>query len=221
MNLFVGYDPKEAVAYHVFCESVLAHTSRPVTFSPLHLSAMSFYNEVHADGSNAFIYSRFLVPFLMEFKGWAIYFDGDMILRDDVSMLWSLRDPAYAVQVVKHDYKTKQDKKYLGAPNHDYPRKNWSSVIIWNCGHPKHQLLTPEFIAGATGNYLHRFKWLDDLEIGELNRTWNWLVGEYPSNVDAHLLHFTLGTPCFKEYRSDKEAAEWMGCLKLLNRGLD
>lgn len=221
MNLFVGYDPKEAVAYHVFCESVLAHATEPVTFRPLHLSSMKFYNEAHGDGSNAFIYSRFLVPFLMNFKGWAIYCDGDMLVRDDLSGLWSLRNPEFAVQVVKHDYQTKQAQKYLGAPNHNYPRKNWSSVIIWNCGHPKHRLLTPEFVASAAGSYLHRFSWLDDAEIGELDKTWNWLVGEYPPNTEAHLVHFTLGTPCFKGYRSDAEASEWMDYLRSLKRGLD
>lgn len=221
MNLFVGYDPKEAIAYHVFCESVLAHVTEPVTFRPLHLASMKFYNEAHGDGSNAFIYSRFLVPFLMDFRGWAIYCDGDMLVRDDLSGLWSLRDPNLAVQVVKHDYQTKQAQKYLGAPNHNYPRKNWSSVIIWNCSHPKHRLLTPEFVASATGSYLHRFSWLDDMEIGELDKTWNWLVGEYPPNTEAHLLHFTLGTPCFKDYRSEVEAREWMDYLKRLNRGLD
>jgi lipopolysaccharide biosynthesis glycosyltransferase len=167
------------------------------------------YEEAHDDGSNSFIYSRFLVPSLMQYKGWAIFIDGDMILRDDVAKLWELRDDSKAVMVVKHDYKTKMKKKYLGSPNEDYPRKNWSSVIMWNCGHPANKNVTPEFVENSTGAELHRFTWLDDSLIGELPIEWNWLPDEFGVNEGAKLLHYTLGTPCFHEFALTPMGAEW------------
>jgi lipopolysaccharide biosynthesis glycosyltransferase len=123
-----------------------------------------------------------------------------MILREDIVKLWELRDDSKAVMVVKHDYKTKMNEKYLGSKNEDYPRKNWSSVIMWNCSHPKNRILTPSFVEQATGAQLHRFSWLDDNDIGELPKEWNWLDVEYDYNLNAKLVHFTLGTPCFHEF---------------------
>jgi lipopolysaccharide biosynthesis glycosyltransferase len=145
----------------------------------------------------------------MNYQGWAIFIDGDMILRDDITNLWNLRDDSKAVMVVKHNYKTKMSEKYLGSKNEDYPRKNWSSVILWNCGHPSNQSITPEFVQNASGAAVHRFTWLMDSEIGELPKEWNWLPDEYGENADAKLLHYTLGTPCFKEFADTPMANEW------------
>lgn len=209
IRVFVGFDPREAVAYHTFCQSVLERASLPVSFTPLALNALAGYRETHTDGSNAFIYSRFLTPYLCGFDGWALFADGDMICRADIAELWALRDPRHAVQVVKHDYQTKAAQKYLGNKNENYPRKNWSSVMLFNCDHPKHRLLTPEFLQRTTGKFLHRFEWLDDADIGELPRVWNWLTTEYEDNYDAKLLHYTLGTPCFKDYENAEMADEW------------
>ncbi len=207
--IFIGYDPREAVAFHVCSNSIVRHVSQPVSINPLALRNLSFYVEKHTDGSNHFIYSRFLVPHLMEYRGWAIFMDGDMLLRDDMSRLWELRDPTKAVMVVKHDYKTKMTEKYLGAKNENYPRKNWSSVVLWNCEHPANRALTAEFVQAATGAQLHRFTWLDDSLIGELPIEWNWLPDEFGPNENAKLLHFTLGTPCFHEFASAPMASEW------------
>lgn len=209
IRLFVGYDPREAVAYHTFCQSVLEKASLPVSFTPLALNTLAGYSETHRDGSNAFIYSRFLTPYLCGFDGWALFADGDMVCRADLAELWSLRDPRFALQVVKHDYQTKAAMKYLGNKNENYPRKNWSSVMLFNCDHPKHRLLTPEFLQRSTGKFLHRFEWLDDGEIGELPKAWNWLTTEYEDNYEAKLLHYTLGTPCFADYRHAEMADEW------------
>jgi len=167
------------------------------------------YKETHTDGSNHFIYTRFLVPHLMSYTGWAIFIDGDMIVRDDIVKLWELREGNKDVMVVKHDYKTRMTEKYLGAKNEDYPRKNWSSVILWNCGNHPNRKLTPEFIQNSSGSYLHRFGWLDDARIGELPREWNWLPDEYGPNPDAKLLHYTLGTPCFHEFADTPQGNEW------------
>jgi hypothetical protein len=207
--IVVGFDAREAIAYHTFCQSVLEKSSEPVSFMPLAPNTLRGYREMHSDGSNAFIYSRFLTPFLRDYQGWAIFADGDMICCDDIAKLWAQRDETKALLVVKHDYKTKATGKYLGNKNEDYPRKNWSSLILWNCAHPKHRMLDPAFVMQATGAQLHRFTWLDDSEIGGLQTGWNWLTTEYPDNADANLLHYTLGTPCFIDYRNCDMADVW------------
>ena len=207
--VFVGYDPREAIAYHVCANSIIRNASQPVSLTPLALNLLDSYNETHADGSNHFIYSRFLVPHLMDYQGFAIFIDGDMILKDDINNLCNLYDPTKAVQVVKHNYQTCMPVKYLGAKNENYPRKNWSSVILWNCYHEAHKKLTPEFIQSATGAQLHRFSWIEDQDIGELPVEWNWLPDEYGPNPNAKLLHYTLGAPCFHEFATTPQGDEW------------
>ena len=209
INIFIGYDHREAIAYHVCANSIIRHSSKPISFMPLALNNMQDYQETHTDGSNQFIYSRFLVPHLMEYKGWAIFMDGDMLVRDDIEKLWALRDDSKAVMVVEHDYKTKMTEKYLSAKNENYPRKNWSSVILWNCGHAANKEVTPEFIENATGAQLHRFTWLSDDLIGELPKVWNWLPDELGANQDAKLLHYTLGTPSFHDFATTPMGDEW------------
>jgi lipopolysaccharide biosynthesis glycosyltransferase len=207
--IFVGYDPREAVAYHVCVNSIIRHASVPVAVVPLALNLMRDYTETHTDGSNQFIYSRFLVPYLMDFSGHAIFIDGDMIVRSDIAELWALRNDNMDVQVVKHDYETRQTEKYLGSKNENYPRKNWSSVILWNCGQTANCRLTPEFVQASTGAELHRFTWIKDQRIGELPTEWNWLPDEYGANPAAKLLHYTLGTPCFHEFAMANQSEEW------------
>lgn len=220
IRMFIGFDQREAVAYHAFCQSIIARASRPVSFAPLALNMLKGYRETHTDGSNTFIYSRFLTPFLCGFEGWAIFADGDMICLGDIAELWGLRDESKAVLVVKHDYKTKAHDKYLGNKNQDYPRKNWSSVILWNAGHPLNRCLTPEYVMTHPGSHLHRFAWLPDERVGELPRAWNWLTTEYPDNYGARLLHYTLGTPCFKDYAAADMADVWHSACKDVNQGM-
>jgi lipopolysaccharide biosynthesis glycosyltransferase len=205
----VGYDPREAVAYHTCVNSIIRQASQPVAIVPLALNLFTDYTETHTDGSNQFIYSRFLVPHLMGYQGWAIFIDGDMIVRDDNVKLCNLQQNNKNVMEVKHDYKTKMTEKYLGAKNENYPRKNWSSVILWNCGNHPNRRLTPEFIEKSTGAELHRFTWIEDDRIGELPPEWNWLPDEYGVNPDAKLLHYTLGTPCFHEFATTPQGDEW------------
>ena len=220
IRIAIGFDQREAVAYHTFCQSILEKASAPVSFTPLVLGALKGFSETHTDGSNAFIYSRFLTPWLMDFDGWAIFADGDMICLDDVAKLWALRDETKAVQVVQHNYQTKAHDKYLGNKNENYPRKNWSSVILWNCAHPKHKILTPEFVMQQTGAFLHRFTWLDDNEVGALPKEWNWLTTEYEDNYQASLLHYTLGTPCFKDYAHSEMSDVWHQAHERINQGM-
>jgi lipopolysaccharide biosynthesis glycosyltransferase len=221
INLYVGYDEREAIAYHVFCHSVIKNTSLPVKITPLVLSQLKEFNETHQDRSNDFVYSRFLTPYLNEFDGWAIFADGDMICQADLKELIGMADPNKALMVVKHDYQTKTSIKYLGNINENYPRKNWSSVILWNCSHPKHKILTPEFVSNQTGKFLHRFSWLDDNDIGELPVEWNWLACEYKKNTDAKLIHYTLGTPCFNDFRDTDMAEIWYDYYESAKKGFD
>jgi lipopolysaccharide biosynthesis glycosyltransferase len=207
--VYIGYDPREAIAFHTCANSIIRHASKPVSIIPVALNLFRDYEETHTDGSNHFIYTRFLVPHLQEYTGWAIFIDGDMIVRDDIVKLWELQNPYNDVMVVKHDYQTRMPVKYLGAKNEDYPRKNWSSVILWNCNSFPNRKLTPQFVQHATGSELHRFSWLDDDRIGELPPEWNWLPDEYGINRDAKLLHYTLGTPCFQEFADTPQGDEW------------
>lgn len=144
-----------------------------------------------------------------------------MICQTDLSKLWALRSDEYAVMVVKHEYQTKAAQKYLGNKNENYPRKNWSSLILWNCSHPKNRVLSPQFVMDKTGAFLHRFSWLEDQEIGALPREWNWLTTEYEDNPQAHLLHFTLGTPCFRDYQSAPMADAWHSAHHRSQQGMD
>jgi lipopolysaccharide biosynthesis glycosyltransferase len=207
--IFIGYDPREAIAFHTCVNSIIRHASQPVSIMPLALNNFRDYTETHTDGSNQFIYSRFLVPHLMDYQGQAIFMDGDMIARGDIAELWALRDLGKDVQVVKHDYKTRMTEKYLGSKNEDYPRKNWSSVMIFNCQNYPTKKLTPEYIQKSTGAHLHRFEWTSDDRVGALPPEWNWLPDEYGANPDAKLLHYTLGTPCFHEFATTPMADEW------------
>jgi lipopolysaccharide biosynthesis glycosyltransferase len=207
--VFIGYDPREAIAFHVCVNSIIRHSSQPVSIIPLALNLFQDYQETHTDGSNPFIYTRFLVPYLMRWNSWAIFMDGDMVVQADITDLWNRRDHDKDVMVVKHDYQTRSTSKYLGNANEDYPRKNWSSVILWNCGNYPNRCLTPEFVQNSTGQYLHRFSWLDNARIGELPLEWNWLPDEYGENPNAKLLHYTLGAPCFKEFADTPQAEAW------------
>lgn len=220
IRVFLGYDEREAVAMHVCTSSILRRASAPVSVCYLAANQLiADYVETHLSGSglidgdyqpsNAFVFSRFLVPWLCGFEGWALFLDGDMIVRDDIAKLWRLRDPGKAVQVVKHDYRTKFTTKYFGQENRDYPRKMWSSVVLWNCAHPRHRVLTPELIATSTGAFLHRFDWLPDTLIGALPAEWNWLADEYVHNPDAKLVHYTIGGPYLDAYAQCDYSSDW------------
>lgn len=217
--IYVGFDPREAACYHTFCQSVLERSSIPVSFIPLHsLNLKGFDGQ--KDGTNAFIYSRFLVPYLQGFRGWAIYADGDMVCLDDIANLWEAREAFIfdkACAVVKHNYKTKFSRKYIGTPmesdNKDYPKKNHSSLILWNCEHYANRVLLPEYVAGSPGTHLHRFGWADEKQIGELPQEWNALSGEQDIS-GANLIHFSLGAPGFDHYKNCDGAPHWHRAYK-------
>jgi lipopolysaccharide biosynthesis glycosyltransferase len=213
--LYFGFDPREEFGSHVFCSSVIHRAKRPVSLIPLHLDMFTaFYGAGQRDGTNNFIYTRFLIPFLQNFQGWAIFADGaDMVCQGDISELWAMRDPMKAVMVVKHDYKTKHARKYVGtgmeAPNEDYPRKNWSSLMLINCNHWEWLDMTPERVAELPGSVLHRFSFMAEDSIGELPKEWNWIADEYGENQQAKMLHWTAGVPGFSAYANAPMADVW------------
>ena len=212
IDLAVGFDQKEAVAYHTFVQSILDKTSIPVRFMPLNMKSLLGYSEVHTDGSNEFIYSRFLVPKLTNYEGWAVFCDCDFIFLGDVSNLFKNLDENKAVYCVKHDYTPKEKHKMDGQKQTIYPRKNWSSFILYNCSHPSTKKLTVEKVNNETGAYLHQFKWCEDDEIGSLDERWNWLEG-WTSNHNSnspYAVHYTRGGPWFQEWQDVEFANEWI-----------
>jgi len=207
---------------HCFIQSVIERTDSPVEIIPL-TERLGRKLGISSDGTNAFSKIRFAVPYLCGFKGWAVWADGaDMLMLADVAELWSFRSKQWgkAVCVVKHNYQPSSPRKYIGtdleADNQAYPRKNWSSLILWDCGHLGNQHLTPEYIAKQSGSFLHRFSWLPDNRIGELPIEWNWL-DEY-GDANCKLMHHTNGLPGFSHYADAPHADEWrrtaLGCLE-------
>ena len=220
LKIFIGYDPKEAVAFHVLCHSLLERSSKPISITPINLRNLrELYNRQHDQRqSNEFSFSRFLVPYLCDYEGFGIYMDCDMLALGDISTVLDDVDKKHAVSVVKHDYESKVKVKYLGNKQYSYPRKNWSSFIVWNCGHPSNNSVSPKFVADADAATLHRFLWLKDEEIGELSVNWNWLVGEYEDPTqDIKVLHWTLGGPYFDEYSKTEFSNEWKKELEAMN----
>jgi lipopolysaccharide biosynthesis glycosyltransferase len=208
--VFIGFDPRETVAFHVLAHSILARSTQPVAITPIALSNLV---GIHARDrsplqSTDFSFSRFLAPHLSRYTGWSIFMDCDMLMLDDIARLWALRDERYSVMCVKHDHKPKEETKFLGAVQTKYEKKNWSSVMLFN--NPRCRALTPAFVETASGLELHQFKWLDDdNQIGSLPKRWNHLVGYDAPSGEASLVHFTLGGPYFKEYVDCEYAADW------------
>ena len=211
VNIFIGYDSVESVAYHTLCESILSRASVPIAIHPIKRSLLKDIHSRPIDEkqSNEFSFTRFLVPHLMGYKGYAIFMDCDMLVLDDIKKLYDHADWQKSVSVVKHDYTPKDKVKYLGTIQHPYPRKNWSSVMIFNCAHHHCKRLTPEYVNTASGLDLHRFNWTEDDAIGELPIEWNHLVSEYEPNPKAKLVHFTVGGPYFHEYEHCEYSDEW------------
>ncbi|MGB8435512.1 MAG: glycosyltransferase, partial [Burkholderiales bacterium] len=210
VRVFIGFDAREAVAFSVLAHSILVRASEPVSISPMMLSELKgvFTRERHPLQSTDFAFSRFLTPYLSGYEGWSVFMDCDMLVLDDIANLWRLRDEGRAVMVVKHEHQPRETVKFLDQPQTAYPKKNWSSVMLFN--NAKCRALTPEYVNTASGLELHQFKWLpDESLIGELPRTWNHLVGYYNPTPGVSLVHYTLGGPYFDEYRDCEYAEEW------------
>lgn len=208
INLFCGYDAREAVGFHVFCHSVIKRASKPVRIIPLASMGLP-------EGSNSFTMSRFLAPYLMGFNGHAIFVDAcDMLMLGDVAELDAMFDDGYAVQVVKHpEYQSQHARKYIGTDmecaQSNYERKNWASVMLLNCAHPAWEGMTPEDVAKFDAIDLLQFDYVRDHQIGSLPPEWNVLIDEGHERAGAKLLHWSSGIPTFKHYRNARASADW------------
>lgn len=217
VRVFIGFDARETIAFHVASQSIHHHSSLPVSITPLKLEQLARFYHRPRDPLQAtdFAFSRFLTPALCGFEGWALFVDCDVLFRDDIAALWELRDERYAVQVVQHSHVPREERKFLGQPQTIYPRKNWSSLMLFN--NVRCKALTPEYVATASGLDLHRFRWLEsDDEIGALPPRWNHLV-DYDPEKDgekAANLHFTHGGPWFASTRDCGFANEWRAELR-------
>jgi hypothetical protein len=211
LRIFIGYDPRESVAFHVLSHSLLRRSSVPLTVAPLVRSQLkSVYTRPRGPTeSTEFSMTRFLVPYLSDYTGWSLYMDCDMLCRADIATLAAEieRQHDKAVLVCKHDYVPKSERKFFDQVQTKYARKNWSSLMLFN--NQRCRALRPEYVSSASGLELHRFAWTEDRLIGGLEPEWNWLVGEYRHNPAARIVHFTLGGPYFPEYRACDYADEW------------
>jgi lipopolysaccharide biosynthesis glycosyltransferase len=214
LRIFIGYDSNEITACHTLIQSVLAHASVPVAFTPVALSGLNgiFARERNNLQSTEFSFSRFLTPYLSGYEGWSLFVDCDILFRDDVAKLFAMKDEQASVMVCQHDYTPSSEVKFLNHIQTVYAKKNWSSVMLFN--NARCRSLTPDYVNTASGLELHQFKWLaSEDEIGALPLDWNWLVGEYAHKADAKAVHFTLGGPYFTEFADCDYAAEWRAAL--------
>ena len=214
MKVYVGYDTREDIAYQV-CEHSIKRRNGRTEIIPLKQKDLRekgiYYREVDKLASTEFTFTRFFIPYLNDYKGWAVFCDCDFVWRISPTELEQYCDDSKAVVCVQHDYKPKEGLKMDGQVQLVYPRKNWSSMVLWNCGHPKNKALTPELLNTESGKFLHRFSWLNDSDIGTLPPTYNWLVGWYqePQDGTPKILHYTQGGPWFDGYRDCEYADVW------------
>lgn len=214
MKIFIGYDNKQDIVYQVCKNSILSRTD-DVEIIPIvkgNLNMEGIHIKEDKLGSTDFSLTRFLVPHLAGYNGWALYVDCDFVFLEDISRLFKLtKNQDCAVMVVQHDYQPVNSIKADGKSQHLYPRKNWSSLVLWNCEHPSNRTLTPLFINQSNTSFLQRFQWLKDEEIGNINPEWNWLVGwnKEPKDGSPKALHYTEGGPWLTEHLKCEYGAIW------------
>jgi lipopolysaccharide biosynthesis glycosyltransferase len=234
LNIYIGYDHRENIAYKVCEYSIKCRTSYPISISPLNhrelrkkgLFKRPWYIEsdtgIWKDAidnkpfSTEFSHTRFLVPHLNSHKGWALFMDCDMIFQSNIDELISKLDNQYAVMVVKHNHRPKEMVKMDDMPQANYYRKNWSSFVLWNCSHPSNKIITPDFVSFAKGSDLHGFTWLKEHEIGHLGFEYNWIEGISPAMERPKVIHYTLGGPWFDNCQDVMYADKWLNEYKML-----
>lgn len=212
LRWFIGYDPKSHAAFTTLVASAMERTSIPLEIIPLQLGTLegAFTRGRDPLQTTDHAFTRFLVPWLSHYQGWSLFTDDDMLWRCDPAELLNWIDYKYAVMVVKHDYTPKRSQKFLSRIQTNYPRKNWSSVILFNNSRCGWRGLDPDMVNTKDGLFLHQFQWLKEDDIGALPVTFNHLVDEYPYSKGAKLLHFTNGGPWYPDYEGGDYCAEWM-----------
>jgi len=220
LNIYIGYDTRQDIppkynkvtnpCYQV-CKYSIENKSKNINIIPLKLNELSekniYYRDIDPLASTEFTYSRFLVPYLNDFKGIAIFCDSDFLWQCDINDLLEYYDHNTAVMCVQHDYKPKTNTKMDGVTQTTYPRKNWSSLMIFNCEHKDCKNLSVDNINTKEAKYLHRMEWTD--KIGSIPMTYNWLEGDYPNNINPKVIHFTNGGPWHETWDGDFKQ-EWL-----------
>ncbi|BEV01854.1 hypothetical protein [Novosphingobium olei] len=216
-KVFIGYDSREDIAYQVARYSLLRHTQSEVSVHPIRQDAvreLGLYTRPHdATATTEFSLTRFLTPFLSaQTEGWALFTDCDFLFTADITGVLEGLDQTKAVYVVQHDYEPAHDIKMDGQKQTRYPRKNWSSFILFNLAHRDVQALTPEVVNSAAPAFLHRFQWIEnDVDIGALELDWNFLEGEYQRPAKTpRVIHYTNGGPWFAEWQNVDYADLWL-----------
>lgn len=223
-SIWIGFDPREVDAFAVARHSIERRINLPIPVRGVVLTDLKsghlytrptsrrdgrLWDDISdAPMATDFACSRFLVPTLAK-SGWALFMDCDMLVRRDISELFALADPKKAVMVVKHHHEPPEGVKMDGQAQTRYARKNWSSVMLFNCDHPANRALTIDLVNSVPGRDLHRFCWLDDDLIAELSPEWNFLVGHTEGVADPAIVHFTDGIPSMDGYEGCAFAEEW------------
>ena len=221
LRIFVGWDSREDIAFRVCKHSLESHSTISLEIVPIKQHVLRkqglYWRPNDTLSSTEFSFTRFLTPYLAGFSGWALFVDCDFLFRKDIATLLDYLRDDKAIYCVQHKYKPSEGVKMDGQLQTVYPRKNWSSFMLMNCGHPDVGRLTPDYINTATGLELHRFQWLSDELIGSLPTTWNYLEGWHSSNDcdDPIAVHFTRGGPWFPGWQNVEYADEW---IRLANK---
>ena len=228
-SIWIGWEPRELDAFAVARSSIRRHAIQPI---PIHALVLADLRErglyrrpteirdgklwdviSEAPMATEFACSRFLVPHLAG-RGWALFMDCDMLVRTNMSRLFDMADPTKAVMVVKHHHEPPEGVKMDGQSQLRYARKNWSSVMLFNCNHPANKELTVDLVNSVPGRDLHRFCWLPDNLIGELSQSWNWLAYHSSEEIEPDIVHFTEGIPSMAGYQNQPYADEWLRELR-------
>ena len=221
INVFIGYDSNEKIASTICKFSLKKNTTIPISIKLLKINELRkkkiYLRKNDKKSSTEFTFSRFLVPYLSKYKGWSIFCDCDFLWIGDLKELKKKFNKKYAVMCVKHNYKPRKNFKFDNKKQYIYPRKNWSSMVIWNNEHLSNKKLTLKMINKEGGKFLHRFAWLKDNEIGSIPHNWNWLVGYYKENKNnkPKAIHYTDGGPWHKGYENSELSGKWKKYLKL------
>lgn len=216
MNITIGYDRNNRIPAYVLSESIMQHSSIPVTFTFLHRDMLGELSRpVEEHDSTEFSNNRFLTPHLSDYKGWSLFLDNDMIVQSDIKELFDYADDKYAVMCVKHNQVCKSNTKFLGKKQYQYKFKNWTSMMLFN--NERCTMLTPEYVKTANGLDLHQFKWIDHSMIGSLPLEWNYLVGNENQTVNTpKLIHYTEGGPWFDDTKDCAFAEKWVNVYNQL-----